>query len=160
MSKIRRHFEDGYPYLITTVTHKRESIFTVERNCKILMVTLEFFKLTLDYRIFAYCLMPDHLHIILQPTGKYDLSYIMRMIKGNFARKFNLMYDRRGKVWQEGFYDTGIRSIGMLLQKIEYIHNNPVRAGIVSHPDQYTCSSYPYYFGTHYSGIPGIDQFT
>lgn len=160
MSKIKRHFEDGYPYLITTVTHKREPIFSVERNCKIFLVALEFFKLTLDYKIFAYCLMPDHLHIILQPAGKYDLSYIMRMIKGNFARKFNLMHGKQGKVWQERFYDTGIRSIDMLLQKIEYIHNNPVRAGIVSRPDQYPFSSYAYYFGTYYSGIPEIDQYT
>jgi len=134
MAKNKRYFEDGYPYFITTVTHNREQIFANMKNSKIILVMLEFFKLTLNYKIFAYCLMPDHLHIILQPDGK--------------------------KVWQERFYDTGIRSIGMLLQKIEYIHNNPVRAGIATQPDHYPLSSYAHYFGKHYSGIPEIDQLT
>lgn len=160
MAKIKRYFEYGYPYLVTTITNNREPIFSNEQNSKILLVAIEFFRLTLNYKIFAYCLMPDHLHIILQPVGEYDLSYIMRMIKGNFARKFNLMHDKQGKVWQERFYDTGIRSAGMLLQKIEYIHNNPIRAGMVLRPDQYPFSSYAHYSSIYYCGIPGIDQFT
>lgn len=158
MGKIRRYFEDGYPYLITTVTHDRKPIFVNERNCRILLVAVEFFKLTLDYKIFAYCLMPDHFHIILQPTGKHNLSYIMRMIKGNFSRKFNSIQNRQGKTWQEGFYDTGIRSIDMLMRKIEYIHNNPVRAKITMTPNEYMFSSYGHYFRSNNNNIiPGID---
>ena len=157
MSKIKRYFEEGYPYFITTTTYKRERIFTDEQTCKILLVALEFFKLTLNYKIFAYCLMPEHLHLILQTTGKYNPSYIMRMIKGNFSRKFNMIHSQQGKVWQEGYYDTGIRDIGMMLQKIEYIHDNPVRAGLVTSPDQYPFSSYIFYHAENYWGIPEID---
>ena len=157
MSKIKRCFEEGYAYFITTATHKRERIFANQKTCKILLVALEFFKLTLDYKIYAYCLMPNHLHIILQTMGKHNPSYIMRMIKGNFSRKFNMMHSRQGKVWQEGFYDTGLRNIAMMLQKIEYIHDNPVRAGIVPSPDQYPFSSYTFYHGENYCGIPEID---
>ena len=65
----------------------------------------------------------------------------MKMIKGNFARKYNKMNLREGKVWQKAFYDEGIRNMDMLLQKIEYIHNNPVRAKIVTSPEEYPFSS-------------------
>ena len=157
MGRIKRQFEEGYPFFITTVTYKKLPIFVSKKNCQILLIALEFFKLTLDYKIFAYCLMPDHLHLIIQATGKYDPSYIMKMIKGNFARKYNKMHSKQGEVWQAGFYDTGLRNINMLLQKIEYIHNNPVRAMIAASPDEYPFSSHTFYHTEQYCGMPGID---
>ncbi|MDP8230619.1 MAG: transposase [Candidatus Gorgyraea atricola] len=158
MGRLKRYFEEGYPYLITTATFNRKPIFRDERNCKILLATIEFFKLVLDYKLFAYCLMPDHLHLIIQTYGIYNISYIMKMIKGNFARKYNKMLSTQGKVWQDRFYDTGLRNHDVLLQKIEYIHNNPVRAKLTTTPDEYPFSSYNYYFGNNYSGIPEIDK--
>jgi len=157
MGRLKRYFEEGYPYLITTATFNREPIFCDERNCKILLATIEFFKLVLDYKLFAYCLMPDHLHLIIQAYSPYDISYIMKMIKGNFARKYNKMLSRQGKVWQDRFYDTGLRDQDVLLQKIEYIHNNPVRAKLTTTPGEYPFSSYNYYFGNNHSGILEID---
>ena len=147
MANIRRHFETGFAYFVTTVVHEKRSIFADDKMCKILLVTLEYFKLILDYKIYAYCIMPDHLHLILQPVGKYDLSYIMQMVKGSFSRKFNKMNDLTGQIWQKRFYDEGIRNAGMLMQKMEYIHNNPVRKNLVAAPDEYLYSSYNWYFG-------------
>ncbi|MDP8258797.1 MAG: transposase [Candidatus Aadella gelida] len=103
--------------------------------------------------------MPTHLHFILQTTGEYDHSHIMKMIKGNFARKYNMIHSREGKVWQAGFYDEGLRDMNMLLQKIEYIHNNPVKSKIVLSSDQYRFSSYAFYHSKDYKGIPEIDIF-
>jgi putative transposase len=159
MSNIRRYYENGCAYFITTKTRHNLPLFSSEINCKILLLSLEFFKLVLDYKIFAYCLMPDHLHIILQPIGVYNFSYIMKMLKGSFARKYNKMNSAEGRIWQRTFYDEGIRSIDMLLQKIEYIHDNPVKAGLVTSPEQYQYSSFNHYFGNHYIGIPEIDTF-
>jgi len=81
----------------------------------------------------------------------------MKMIKGNFARKYNKMLSRQGKVWQDRFYDTSLRDQDVLLQKIEYIHNNPVRAKLTTTPGEYPFSSYNYYFGNNHSGILEID---
>ncbi|MFH1753755.1 MAG: transposase, partial [Candidatus Omnitrophota bacterium] len=82
MGRLKRYFEEGYPYLITTVTHNRQPIFANGQYCRILLVAIEFYKLTLAYKVFAYCLMPDHLHLIIQAQGAYNPSYIMKMIKG------------------------------------------------------------------------------
>ncbi len=159
MGRLKRYFEDGYPYLITTVVCKRRPIFTNEKYSRILLVAIEFFRLSLDYKLFAHCIMPDHLHLILQASGVYNISYIMKMIKGNFARKYNRILSIQGKVWQDRFYDEGLRSREALLQKIEYIHNNPVRTGLTTIPGKYPFSSYNHYFNNNYSGIPEIDSF-
>jgi putative transposase len=90
--------------------------------------------------------MPDHIHLILQPYGQHDLSYIMKMIKGSFARKYNKIRFQYGKVWQDRYYETGIRGSLELIKKVEYIHNNPVRANIVLSPEEYPFSSFRHYF--------------
>jgi putative transposase len=157
MGNIKRHFETGYSYFVTTVTHERHPIFAEDKICRVLLITVEYFKLILDYKVYAYCIMPDHLHLIIHPIGKYDLSYIMQMIKGSFARKFNKMNNFNGQVWQKRFYDEGIRDTSMLMQKIEYIHNNPIRKNFVILAKDYPYSSYHHYFGNNENMI-GIDE--
>ncbi|OGW84406.1 MAG: hypothetical protein A2987_02275 [Omnitrophica bacterium RIFCSPLOWO2_01_FULL_45_10] len=153
MAYMRRYFEKGYPYFVTSITYEREPIFLNAKMCDIMLITMEYFKLLLDYKIFAYCVMPDHVHFIIQPVGKYNLSYIMQMIKGSFSRKINKIRDKNGKIWQKRFYDEGIRDAAMLMQKIEYIHNNPLRKKLVGSLGDYPHSSYHWYFGNNKSAL-------
>ena len=118
MGNIRRYFEPGIAYFVTTITFDRKPIFTVEKTIDLLLLTIEYFKLTLDYKIFAFCILPEHIHLIIQPFGKYNLSYIMKMIKGNFSRRFNKASDLIGPIWQKRFYDKGIRNEAMLIEKM------------------------------------------
>lgn len=146
MGNIKRYFETGFSYFVTTVVQERRPIFLDDKMCRILLVSIEYFKLILDYKIYAYCIMPDHLHLILHPIGKYDLSYIMQMIKGSFARKINKMSVSTGKLWQKRYYDEAIRDELMLIRKMEYIHNNPLRSDLVKALEEYKYSSYQFYF--------------
>jgi len=158
MGNIKRYFETGYSYFVTTISHERHPIFTDEKTCRILLITIEYFKLILDYKIYAYCIMPDHMHLILHPIGKYNLSYIMQMIKGSYARKINKINASNGKLWQKRFYEEGIRDERMLMQKIEYIHNNPIRKKLVTSLDDYPYSSYHSYFGNNKNIILATDH--
>lgn len=107
---------------------------------------MQFYKYYLDYKIYAFVIMPDHFHAIIQPGEEFNISVIMNKIKGNFGNKYNKITGREGKVWQSRFYDEGIRDRKELLSKIEYVHNNPVRAGIVKTAGEYEFSSYNYYY--------------
>lgn len=160
MSDIRRFYEENAAYFLTTVTSDRRQLFNNPLYCKIILVTMEYFKLILDYKLYGFCLMPDHMHIIIHPFGKYDFSYIMKMIKGSFARKINKIENKEGKIWQKGFYDECIQDNLKLLQKLEYIHNNPVKANLVTSPEEYIYSSYNHYTETHYipNSIIEIDK--
>ena len=145
MGNIKRYYENNGAYFLTTVTKNRIEIFKDPNCCKILLVTIEYFKLILDYRLYGFCIMPEHLHLLIHPFGKYNFSYIMKMIKGSFASKFNKIRGRQGKIWQKGFYDECILDSIKLINKLDYIHNNPVRAILVTSPEEYLYSSYNHY---------------
>ncbi len=150
MGNIKRHYETNAVYFLTTNTENDVAVFGNPKNCKILLVTLEYFKLVLDYHLYGFCIMPNHLHIIIHPIGIYNFSYIMKMIKGSFARKLNKNNGKTGKIWQKGFYDEYIRNELHLLRVLEYIHDNPLKAGLVTAPEKYPFSSYNHYFQTTY----------
>ncbi len=146
MTNIRRHFEPGAIYFVTVVSHKRIPILSLEKSINLLLLTIEYFKIPLDYKILAYCIIPEHFHLLIQPFGKYNLSYLMQMLKGSFARRLNKISNSTGHVWQKRFFDTGIRNETMLFQKMEYIHNNPLKHGLTTDLNQYMYSSYQHYF--------------
>jgi putative transposase len=157
MGNIKRFYEAKAAYFLTTVTKNRAGIFNEPKNCKILLVTIEYFKLILDYRLYGFCIMPEHLHLLIQPVGKYDFSYIMKMLKGSFARKLNKISGTEGKIWQKGFYDECVLNSYELIKTLEYMHNNPVKANLASSPEEYPYSSYNYYYRTNYSPNPIIE---
>lgn len=157
MGNIKRFYEENAACFLTTVTKDRIEKFRDPKNCKILLVTIEYFKLILDYRLYGFCIMPEHLHLIIHPFGKYDFSYIMKMLKGGFARKINKINGGEGKIWQKGFYDECILDTLTLIKKLEYIHNNPMKAGLVNSPEEYPYSSYNHYIKTDYLAIPIIE---
>ena len=151
MGNIKRYFEDNFAYFVTTVTYERKPIFMCEKAIDLLLMTIEYFKLTLDYKIFAFCILPEHIHLVIQPSGVHDLSFIMKMIKGEFSRRFNKLIGTSGHIWQKRFYDEGIRNENMLREKINYIHFNPVKHNIVSTLDAFQHSSFQYYFNDNLS---------
>ncbi len=148
MGNIKRFYETNAAYFLTTRTENKIAVFGDLKNCKILLVTLEYFKLVLDYRLYGFCIMPDHLHLVMQPIGIYNFSYIMKMIKGSFTRKLNKANGKTGKIWQKGFYDECVRDEMHMLRVLEYMHNNPVKARLVMTAEEYLFSSYNHYFQT------------
>ena len=147
MAKLKRYTEEGFAYFVTTVTKERCLLFREDKLCRILLITIEYHKTLLDYFVYGYCLMPDHLHLLLYPKGQFTLTFIMKMIKGSFARKVNKLSGKEGAVWQAGFYDEAIRNERQFDYQLEYIHQNPVSAGLVSEAAQYPFSSFGQYHG-------------
>jgi len=150
MRGMRRYYEQGAAYYITSVTEKRQRIFEDSRACEFLIKCLEYHKLIYSFKFFGFVIMPEHLHCVIQPAPGTTISEIMRHIKGNFARNFNRIVRTRGYIWQQSFYDRMIRDETHILAEIDYMHNNPVRAGLVALPEDYKYSSYHYYFGNEY----------
>ncbi len=89
----------------------------------------------------AHVLMPDHAHLVIVPAPGYSIAQTMRVIKGGTARALNRERGVKGAVWQEGFYDRVARTVADLNAFVEYVHENPVRAGIAKTPQDYRWSS-------------------
>ncbi len=89
------------------------------------------------YDLLAYCVMPNHAHLVFTPLPKADGQYhalaeIMMGLKGNTARKANRLLEREGPFWQHESYDHYVRDGRELERIVAYVLNNPVKAGLAS----------------------------
>jgi REP element-mobilizing transposase RayT len=99
----------------------------------------------LKIRLFAYCIMRNHYHLVLEnTTGK--LSEFSKLLNGNYGMYYRKRYGGKGYVFQGRFKSTIIENDAYLIQSIAYLLENPVRAGIVSNAEDYTWSSAACYF--------------
>jgi putative transposase len=93
------------------------------------------------FRLYGAIVMPDHLHLLLTPLsdedGPFRIPEIMQAIKGASAHRINKLLQRRGKVWQEESFDYALRHEERISSKLEYMMENPVRAGLVENPLDY-----------------------
>lgn len=157
MSRLRHHLAAGIAYLVTVVTAERKVLFADPSACRFFITCMDYQKQILRFRLHGFVLMPEHFHGIVHPSNEVGISEILKHLKGNFARKYNLIIGAEGHVWQRRFHLKGIRDPSHLLSELAYCHNNPVRAGLVRHPGDYEYSSYRYYYGNAYRGM--IDRF-
>lgn len=84
------------------------------------------------YTLIAAVVMPDHVHVLLRPNESIELSRVMKGVKGVSARLLNAHRGRRGRVWQAESFDRIVRDHAELDEKLHYMLNNPVKAGLVS----------------------------
>jgi REP element-mobilizing transposase RayT len=94
------------------------------------------------YVLHAAVAMPDHVHMLLTPLchpegWPYSLPVILKLIKGVSARSVNRLLGGSGPVWQDESFDHVMRSEESIAEKLEYIRQNPVRAGLVSRAEEY-----------------------
>ncbi len=83
------------------------------------------------YKIIAWCIMPNHVHVIVEIQGGYSLSGIVQAWKSYSAHEANRLLNRTGMFWFREYYDRYIRDAGHLAAAVEYVENNPVKAGLV-----------------------------
>ena len=142
MSNIKRYKDDGYVYFVTTNTYGRKEIFRNQRACEFLRSIISYYKFVFKFRLYSYCIMPDHMHMIIQALSKqYDISTIMKEIKGTFGREYNILIRKRGDIWQRKFYDSVVRNERDIITKINYILENPVRKNMAKEATDYEFSS-------------------
>jgi putative transposase len=141
MGKIWHLNIESYPVFATAVTKDRRRIFTVEKNASALLETIYFCREKKWIYLISFVIMPDHLHLLVAPRGKKNISQIMQSVKGYSAFLINRLNGSRGSIWQRGFRDFTIPSIKALEDKIRYVHNNPVVRGLVDYPEEYRYSS-------------------
>lgn len=136
--------------------NNREPIFFEESDYQRFLTNLERFRIPLEYTLYAYCLLPNHFHVLIQ-VDKIDLSKIMQILMTAYTMYINRKYGRVGHVFQGRFQSIIVEKETYLLQVQRYIHLNPVEARLVDRPDMYPWSSYKQYFNKR-SGLPEIDS--
>jgi putative transposase len=97
--------------------------------------------------------MPHHWHALIKTAPPSDISRVMNGIKTQSAIAIRRKMDAKGPIWQARFYDHVCRDHDEYLQAVDYVHRNPVEAGLVGSPEEWPWSSWFGYMG---GGIPAV----
>ena len=144
----------GYPprlcfneaiYHITARGDNRELIFLDATDYQQYLLLLRRYKDRLGFKLHAYALMPNHIHVILEPAPEMTVSRILQCLTITYTKWFNRRYGRVGHVFQGRFHSRLIEKDAYLLVASRYVHLNPVRAQLARRPADYPWSSYHEY---------------
>lgn len=120
------HSLSGQIYLVTTVTHGRERLFEDFSNARAVVHSLQRASEQQSAQTLAYVVMPDHLHWLLSLGTEHDLSTVVGRVKGESARRINLLRKHCGDpVWQHGFHDHALRAEDDIRNMAQYLVANP-----------------------------------
>jgi putative transposase len=143
MTRLRR-IEDRDRFFFVTTNLVRGLRPMAPPECDVILNVLADQKHAGEFFLFGYVVMPTHLHLLLHPHNK-DLIQIMRNFKSKTGYRVLQARGTHGKFWQDGYFDTIIRRVHNFWEKLEYIHRNPVEAGLVKKKEDWPWSSYRHY---------------
>lgn len=143
MARHNRVFLQDYPHHIVQRGHNRERVFTEESDYKTYLENLSEVKTTLGIKLYGFCLMTNHVHLLLEPTQEsHALSSLMKTLSARHTRRINCRNRRSGTMWEGRFKCSVVDTDRYFLACLRYIDLNPVRGAIVEHPQGYRWSSY------------------
>ena len=131
-----------YPHHVVQRGHNRQAVFAESADYRYYLETLAEFKAALGVRVYAFCLMTNHIHLLLEPDTRMGLAQLMKRLAGRQTRYHNRAEGRRGTLWEGRYKSSPVQTDSYLLACIRYIELNPVRARMVVAPEQYPWSSF------------------
>ena len=169
----RRYNIPGHAHSLTCSCFRRQPFLSRDRTRQWFIEALAAARDIHRFDLWAYVIMPEHVHLLIYPTGMYDISRILKTLKRPVTRKaiaftqthalafLTRMTDRQpnGKqslrFWQRGGgYDRNLWSPRHVWETIDYIHQNPIRRGLCLAVDDWHWSSTSYYLGTGDGPLP------
>jgi putative transposase len=140
----RRKSETGIYHIMVRGVN-RQQIFIDDEDCLKFIWKLEQVKVRSDFKLYGYCLMGNHAHLLLCQREE-PLSRIMQSLCSSYVHWYNWKYDRIGHLFQERFKSEVVETDSYLITVLRYIHQNPVKAGITDSVANYRWSSYCEYY--------------
>lgn len=137
----------GAVYHVIARGNEQRDVFRSDSDRELYLRRLAHYRDRFRFRLYAYCLMSNHVHLALE-TGPVYLSRIVLALHGSYAQAFNQRHERVGHLFQGRYKAFLVQKTSYLLALLRYIHHNPVKAGLVSEPQHYRWSSDRFYRGT------------
>lgn len=140
MSRIARIVLEGIAYHITQRGNARQQVFFEDRDYLLYHDLLQTSCAATGLRIWAYCLMPNHVHLLVVPEQAQAMAKGLGRTNAEYARYYNLRNRTCGHVWQARYYSAPLDE-GHLWRAMAYVERNPVRARLVERAEDWTWSS-------------------
>jgi putative transposase len=144
MARRPRVFAPGLLYHVIVRGNQRRKTFRCDDDYKAYLDRLEKYRAQYDVRIYAYCLMPNHVHLLVE-TGSTPLAKFMQGLQQSYTQYFNRCYRKVGHLFQGRYKAIICERDKYLLALVRYIHLNAVRAKLATRPERYLYSGHNSY---------------
>jgi putative transposase len=143
---LRRYQESGQSHFVTFSCYRRQPFFDHPTRFQLFVLCLEEMRRRFELCVYAYVVMPEHVHLLLSEPEAVLLAEALHFLKLSFTKRSrNLPTGESGSFWQKRYYDRNVRDHHEFMEKLGYIHRNPVKRGLVASPEQWKWSSYRHY---------------
>jgi putative transposase len=147
-SRLKRYQTEGHYHFITFSCYHRLPYLNNDQARITFEEVLERVRQRHQFFLFGYVIMPEHVHLLLTEPKLQKLSTTMSILKGETSK---LLKASRKQFWQVRYYDFNVLTDKKRIEKLKYIHRNPVERGLVEKPEDWRWSSFTHYL----TGEPG-----
>ena len=144
MPRTLRASAGGYCYHALNRGNERSRVFHDADDCNAFVASLRAGCARVPMRLIGFCVLPNHFHLVLRPYEDGDLSVWMQWLLTSHAHGYRKRYRGSGHVWQGRFRSFPIEENQHLLTVLRYVERNPLRAGLVTHAQDWHGRAFPY----------------
>ncbi len=141
-SKLKRFQETGQTHFVTFTCYHRQRLLDTPVAKQTFERALERIRRTFGLRVYGYVIMPEHVHLLLSEPEHDSLANALKSLKQGVSRR---LVGKAEHFWQKRYYDFNIRDHKQFLEKLRYIHRNPVARQLCGRPEDWEGSSFRHY---------------
>ena len=162
---LKRYYGAGHLHFITCSCYRRQPLLATPGRCDMFLTVLERMRQRYQFVVVGYVIMPEHIHLLISEPQEGNPSIVMQALKLGFTRRIVVEAKRRSDpaqaalldrvpqhIWQKRFYDFNVWTEHKRIEKLDYMHRNPVKRGLVESPDLWPWSS----FRAYTLGVAGV----
>jgi len=146
-SGLRRFQQSGQSHFVTFTCYHRQARFSSPDACDLFVQCLENMRRRFVMCIYGYVVMPEHVHLLVNEPEQGMLADAIHYLKLSFAKRLRSQSSgsEPGAFWQKRYYDRNVRDAQEFVEKLRYLHRNPVKRGLGSEPAAWPWSSFRHY---------------
>jgi REP element-mobilizing transposase RayT len=152
----KREFIAGVAYHVTSRTNDKKRVFECNVGRKIMLLVLKDAREKIGFRLANFCIMPTHIHLLIIPGEKGNLSRIMHWIKTHSAKRWNRIHGSTDHLWGTRYFARPVKDSRDYFSVMDYIDQNPVKAGLAEAVGEWKASGA--YYIRH--NLPGLVHYT
>ena len=151
---LTRFHHSGQSHFVTFCCYHRHRLFTTDASCRVFESALERVRRSYRLYVYGYVVMPEHVHLLLSEPQRDTLAEALKSLKQGVSRRLLGSLPLKPKTglsgapehfWQKRYYDFNIRNYAQFVEKLRYIHRNPVKQGLCDRPEDWHWSSFRHY---------------
>ena len=141
-SRLKRYQTEGHFHFITFSCYRRLPYLNNNAARIVTETLIETLRQRHGFYLFGYVLMPEHVRLLMSEPKRQPLSRTMNVLKTEISKKLK---GERKQFWQRRYYDFNVLTHAKFVEKLRYMHRNPVKRGLVDTPEQWPWSSFRHY---------------